>query len=94
MKRRRNDNRKTFQTLTLVTQLGLTMIVSIGVACALGIWLDRHFGTSWITVVMFVVGVIAGGQGAYGMIRKIYGDDGRSKGSDSSGEDHGSVKKD
>lgn len=94
MKRRRNDNRKTFQTLTLVTQLGLTMIVSIGVTCALGIWLDRRLGTSWITIVMFVIGTIAGCQGVYRMIQKIYGDDERDKENDSTGEDHRTFKKD
>lgn len=95
MKRRRPiDHRKTFQTLALVSQLGLTMLVSIGMTCAVGIWLDRRLGTSWITIVMFVVGVVAGGQGVYRMIQKIYGDEGRSKESDSAGENRRSVKKD
>ena len=76
-RRRRNDNRTTFQTLALVTQMGLIMIVSIGMPSALGIWLDRKLGTSWITILMFVIGVIAGVQSVYRMIQKIYGDEGQ-----------------
>lgn len=91
---RPTNNRTTFQTLALVTQLGLTMIVSIGMPSALGIWLDRKFGTSWITILMFVIGAIAGGQSVYRMIQKIYGDEGQSKERDLSGEDHRSVEKD
>lgn len=95
MKRRRTtDNRKTFQTLALVTQLGLTMVVSIGMTSALGIWLDRRLGTSWITVAMFVLGAVAGVQSVWRMIKKIYGDEEQDKERDSSGEDHRSVKKD
>ena len=78
MKQRKpTDNRTTFQTLALVTQLGLIMIVSIGLPSALGIWLDKKFGTAWITILMFVVGVIAGVQSVYRMIQKIYGDKGQ-----------------
>ena len=62
MRRRETDNRTTFQTLALITQIGLTMIVSIGLACALGVWM---------TIVLFFMGAVAGGQSAYRMIRKI-----------------------
>ena len=78
MKQRKpTDNRTTFQTLALVTQLGLIMIVSIGMPSALGIWLDKKLGTAWITILMFVVGAIAGVQSVYRMIQKIYGDKGQ-----------------
>lgn len=94
MKRRRpQDNQKTFQTLALVTQLGLTMVVSIGMTSALGIWLDRKFNTSWITIAMFVIGVIAGVQSIWRMIKKIYGDEGKDKEQDSSDDDYREIKK-
>lgn len=93
-RRRPTDNKKTFQTLTLVTQLGLTMVVSIGMTSALGIWLDKRFGTSWITVVMFVVGTVAGVQSVWRMIKKIYSDEEHDKEREPSGEDHGGIKKD
>lgn len=94
MKRRKNDNKTTFQTLVLISQLGLTMVVAIGMATAAGIWLDRRLGTSWITVLMFVLGAIAGGQSAYHMIRRIYEPGHEEKERDLAGEDHPSIKKD
>ena len=93
-RRRPNDNKKTFQTLALVTQLGLTMVVSIGMTSALGIWLDKRFGTSWITVVMFVMGTAAGVQSVWRMIKKIYSDEEHDNEREPSGEDHGGIKKD
>lgn len=72
MRQRKDDKRKTFQTLSLITQLGLVMIVSIGMATALGIWLDRKLGTAFITVILFFLGAVAGGQGAYRMMKQIF----------------------
>lgn len=72
MRRRKDDKKKTFQTLSLITQLGLVMIVSVGMASALGIWLDRRLGTSFITVILFFLGAVAGGQGAYRMMKQIF----------------------
>ena len=93
-RRRPTDNKKTFQTRALVTQLGLTMVVAIGMTSALGIWLDKRFGTSWITVVMFVMGTAAGIQSVWRMIKKIYSDEEHDKEREPSGEDHGGIKKD
>lgn len=72
MRQRKDDKKKTFQTLSLVTQLGLVMIVSIGMATALGIWLDSKLGTAFITVILFFLGAVAGGQGAYRMMKQIF----------------------
>ncbi len=72
MRQRKDDKKKTFQTLSLITQLGLVMIVSVGMASALGIWLDRRLGTSFITVILFFLGAVAGGQGAYRMMKQIF----------------------
>ena len=81
MKQRKDDRKKTFQALALVTQLGLVMIVSIGMMTALGIWLDKKLGTSFITVIMFFLGAAAGIQGAYRMIKQFDGDeDGKNDG--------------
>lgn len=77
MKQRKDDKKKTVQALTLITQLGLVMIVSIGMMTALGIWLDKKLGTSFITIIMFFLGAIAGAQGAYRMIKQLDGDEDR-----------------
>ena len=63
------------QLLTMITQFGLVMIVSIGLTTALGIWLDRKLGTSFLTIFLFFVGAVAGGQSVYSMVKKIYRDE-------------------
>lgn len=75
MRKRKDDKKKTFQTLVLVSQLGLVMMASIGMTCALGVWLDKKFGTNYITVIMFVIGVLAGFKSVYRMVMQIYGDE-------------------
>lgn len=75
MKHRDDDKRETFKLLPLITQLGLVMISSVGMTTALGIWLDRRLGTSYITVILFFVGAVAGCQGAYRLVKKIYRDE-------------------
>lgn len=65
MKRRKNDERKVYQSLAMVTQFGLNMIVPVCAMSAAGIWLDQRLGTSWITILFFVVGAVAGGQNVY-----------------------------
>ncbi|MGN0167709.1 MAG: AtpZ/AtpI family protein [Acetatifactor sp.] len=75
MKQRKDDKKKTFQALALVTQLGLVMIVSIGMTTALGIWLDKKLGTSFITVILFFLGAAGGIQGVYSMVKQMDGEE-------------------
>jgi F0F1-type ATP synthase assembly protein I len=39
---------------------------------ALGIFLDKKLGTSFIMVIFFFIGAIAGGQNIYRMAKKIF----------------------
>lgn len=83
MKKRDNSRKKTAQTLTLITQIGLIMISAVGMTTALGIWLDGVLHTSFLTVLLFFVGAIAGVQGAYRTVEQIFGNDGKKKDEDS-----------
>jgi len=71
MKRRKDSNRIVYQSLAMVMQFGLNMVVPICMMSALGIWLDRKLGTSWLTIIFFMVGAIAGGQNIYHMVKRI-----------------------
>lgn len=97
MKQRGDDRRIVMQSLAMVMQFGLNMIVPICMMTALGIWLDSKLGTSWITIVLFVVGAIAGAQNIYRMAKSLYGGEERNKEHGNSGEndkkDHTGVKK-
>lgn len=70
MRHRKDDKKETFRILPFITQFGLVMISSVGMTTALGLWLDRRLGTSFITVILFFVGAIAGCQGIYRLVKK------------------------
>lgn len=55
-----------FYDFTLVSHLGLTIVVSIVIAVFVGMFLDKHLHTRplW-TVVFLVFGVVGGFTGAY-----------------------------
>ncbi|MBR6478141.1 MAG: AtpZ/AtpI family protein [Lachnospiraceae bacterium] len=74
MKHDKPYDRSVFKALTMITQFGINMLVPIGMMTALGIWLDRRFETGWITVVLFFVGAIAGGQNVWRMAKRIFAD--------------------
>lgn len=97
MRRGNDDRRMVMQSLAMVMQFGLNMIVPICIMTALGVWLDRKLGTSWITIVLFVMGAIAGGQNIYRMAKSLYSSEKQGEERGISGEsdkdDHKSVKK-
>lgn len=77
-KKNRYD-RSVYRSFVLVMQFGINMLVPICMMSALGIFLDRQFGTSYIMVILFFVGAIAGGQNVYRMAKRIYEDDDSTK---------------
>lgn len=79
MRKRENDKKKTMQTLVLISQIGLVMIVAIGMCTACGVWLDKRLNTWFFTVALFLLGCLGGIHGAYGLIHQIYGDDEQEK---------------
>lgn len=53
-------HRDVFKSLTLVFQFGINMIVPILLCTFAGIFLDKLFNTSFIVVILFFVGALAG----------------------------------
>lgn len=68
----RHYDKNVYRSLTLVTQFGIGMLVPICMMSALGIYLDRKFGTSFLMILFFFLGAVAGGQNVYRLARKIY----------------------
>ncbi|MCR5754567.1 MAG: AtpZ/AtpI family protein [Acetatifactor sp.] len=68
-----------YRSFALVMQFGINMLVPICLMTALGIYLDRKLGTSYLVIVLFTVGAIAGGQNIYRMAKRIYENDGDDK---------------
>lgn len=72
------DNRKIFQSLTLILQFGLNMIVPILMCTLAGVWLGERYDIPVITVPLFIVGALAGFTNIFKMAKKLYGQDGGS----------------
>ena len=73
MKRRRSYDKSVFQALTLISQFGINMLVPIGLMTFLGMYLDKRFGTSYLVILLFFVGALAGGRNVYQMAKKFFG---------------------
>lgn len=70
-RKKREDNSSIYRNLSLITQFTLYMLVPIGGLSTGGYFLDKYFHTSWIIIVCFFVGAIAGGQAVYRLAMKI-----------------------
>lgn len=72
------NNRKVFQSLTLILQFGLNMIVPILMCTLCGVWLGKRYDIPVITVPLFLIGALAGFTSIFKMAKKIYKQDGES----------------
>ena len=67
------NQKKVFQSLTLILQFGLNMIVPIILCTMFGAWLGKKYDIPVITVPLFIMGALAGFTNIYKMAKKIYG---------------------
>ena len=66
------NNREVFQSLTMVMQFGINMLVPI-LACTLfGAWLGEKLDISWLAIPFFVIGALAGMRNVFLFARRIY----------------------
>ena len=63
-----NHRRKIIRTLSLVSQLGITMLVSVFLCVFVGKWLEEHLHLP-LTVPFIIIGVLAGARGCYVLVR-------------------------
>jgi len=61
-----------YRSFVMVMQFGINMLVPICFMSALGVFLDKKLGTSYIMVILFFVGAVAGAQNIYRMAKKIF----------------------
>ena len=77
-RRRHNDDKKTvLQSLSMITQFGLSMLVPVMICSFGGYYLDRKLGTSFLAILLFFVGAVAGAWNVFVMIRKMNQSDGK-----------------
>lgn len=59
----KNEN-QALRNIVLISQLAICVMVPTFLCLALGIWLDKKFGT-WFTVPLLFIGIAAGARNAY-----------------------------
>ena len=62
-------NNVVFQTLSLISQLGISMIVPVLLCTALGVFLEKKFSLS-LTIPLSILGVLAGVRNVYVLVRQ------------------------
>ncbi len=65
-----------FKLLTCITQFGINMLVPVILCFLLGLWLDKRLGTSFLAILFFFVGALAGARNVYRLFIKYMGKDG------------------
>ena len=69
---RRKYGRSVYQSLAMITQFGINMIIPIALCSIAGYYLDRWLGTSYLVIVLFFVGATAGFRNIYIFSKRIF----------------------
>lgn len=72
MGRNNKYNRSVYQSLAVITQFGINMLVPICLCSFAGWYLDKKFQTEIWFVILFFVGALAGFRNVFILAKKIY----------------------
>ncbi len=72
MGRNKNYKKSVYQSLAVITQFGINMLVPIFMCSFAGLFLDRKLGTAFWFVLLFFVGAFAGFRNIFILAKKIY----------------------
>ncbi|MDE6621476.1 MAG: AtpZ/AtpI family protein [Lachnospiraceae bacterium] len=72
MGRSNKYKKSVYQSLAVITQFGINMLVPIFLCSFAGLFLDRKLGTAFWFVLLFFVGALAGFRNIFILARKIY----------------------
>ncbi len=59
MRDKKKNQREIIHALTMVLQIGLSMMTCVGLSMAIGYYIDRLFGTRYGIIIMLFVGILA-----------------------------------
>ena len=62
-------HRELIRCLSLVSQLGITMLTPVILCVCAGVWLDKKFST-YFTLPLLILGILAGARSAYLLAKK------------------------
>lgn len=66
------EQKNVIRSLTLIMQFGLNMIVPILLCMFLGMFLDRLFSTSFLVIIFFFLGALAGFTNIFRLAKTVY----------------------
>ena len=69
---KRKYGRSVYQSLAMISQFGINMIVPIVLCSVAGYYLDRWLGTSYLVIILFFVGAVAGFRNIYIFAKRIF----------------------
>ena len=70
--KKQEEKRQTVRLLSMISQFGINMLVPIFLCFFAGRWADRHFGTTYWTIVLFFVGAITGFRNVYVFAKRYF----------------------
>lgn len=70
-RKRQKERQSTLRMLTLITQFGINMLVPIFLCFFIGYYLDQKLGTSYLMIVFFFIGALAGFRNIYIFARRM-----------------------
>ena len=65
-----SDKNSEYRNIILISQVGICVMIPMFLCMALGIWLDKKFGT-YFTLPLLVVGIAAGARNAYVLVDDV-----------------------
>lgn len=65
-------NKQVYHSFAMIGQFGISILVPIGIGSVAGYYLDQFFGTSFIFILLFFLGAIAGFRNIYRLAKETY----------------------
>lgn len=75
------ENKGIYESLVLIMQFGINMIVPILICTWFGVWLSERTGHKFLVVLLFLAGAIAGMQNCYKITKRMIQREKQRKGS-------------
>jgi F0F1-type ATP synthase assembly protein I len=72
MGRKKKYKSAVYQSLAVITQFGINMLVPIFLCSFVGLFIDKKLGTGFWFVLLFFVGALAGFRNIFILAKKIY----------------------
>ena len=66
------NRNKVYDSLILIMQFGINMIVPIFLCVGLGVFIYRRYGHPWLVILLFFLGAAAGFQNCYRMAQRLW----------------------